>query len=151
MLDPTRVPDDAVERGAYVLRDGRPPDGGEPDVVLLATGSEVHPALGAAELLEQEGVATRVVSMPCLDRFAEQERAYRDAVLPPACRARVAVEAASPLGWHRWIGDGGEVIGMTTFGASGPYTDLYEHFGFTPERVRERGKAVVDAVGAAAS
>ena len=71
-------------------------------------------------MLEADGIAARVVSMPCMDRFAEQDQAYRDEVLPPAVRARVAVEAASPLGWERWVGDDGEVIGMTTFGASGP-------------------------------
>jgi len=96
-------------------------------------------------------VATRVVSMPCMDRFDEQDEDYRERVLPASCRARIAVEAASPLGWDRWVGDDGEAICMTTFGASGPYNKLYEHFGFTPERVHERGKALVDRVGATAS
>jgi transketolase len=84
--------------------------------------------------------------MPCMDRFAEQDRAYRDRVLPPEARARVAVEALSPLGWHRWAGDAGEVIGMTTFGASAPAKDLFSHFGFTPERVAETGRAVGDRI-----
>jgi len=148
VLDPALVPEDAIERGAYVLRDGRPPGGEEPDVVLLATGSEVHPALRAAELLEQEGVAARVVSMPCLERFAEQEPAVRDAVLPPVCRARVAVEAASPLGWERWVGEEGEVIGMTTFGASAPAKVLFEEFGFAPERIAARAREVLERVRA---
>ena len=90
------IPDDAIDRGAYVLRDS---SNGEPDVILIGTGSEVHICSGAAELLEEDGIATRVVSAPCLDRFAEQDEDYRDSVLPRGVRARVSVEAASPLGW----------------------------------------------------
>jgi transketolase len=86
--------------------------------------------------------------MPCLDRFAEQERAYRDAVLPPACRARLAVEAASALGWHRWIGEDGDIVAMEGFGASAPATRLYEHFGFTAENVAERARTVVERLTA---
>jgi transketolase len=136
------IPDDAVRRGAYVLRESN--GGAEPDLILIASGSEVHLAAAAADLLEAEGVATRVVSMPCMERFAEQDDAYRDAVLPPACRARVAVEAASSLGWHRWTGEAGAVIGMETFGASGAGDELFEHFGFTPARVAAEGRATVD-------
>ena len=147
VLDPARVPADAVERGAYVVRAGEPAGGGDPDVILLATGSEVHPCLRAAELLEDEGLAARVVSMPCLERFAEQARAVRDAVVPPGCRARVAVEAASPLGWDRWVGDDGEVIGMTTYGASAPSKVLFEEFGFAPERIAARAREVLGRVG----
>src|SRR4051794_2794623 len=141
------IPDDAIERGAYVLRD---PSDGEPDVILIGTGSEVHICSAAAELLEEDGIATRVVSAPCLDRFAEQDGDYRESVLPRAVRARVSVEAASPLGWSTWIGEDGEAIGMTTFGASAPQPDLYEHFGFTPEKVAERARAVVERVSARA-
>ena len=82
--------------------------------------------------------------MPCMDTFAAQDRGYRDKVLPPAARARVCVEALSPLGWHQWAGSDGEVLGMTTFGASAPAKDLFNHFGFTPDRVAETGRAVVD-------
>ena len=139
--DPDAIPDDAIHRGAYVLRES--PKGSEPDLILIATGSEVHIAQGAAELLEGEGIATRVVSAPCLDRFAEQDDGYRDSVLPPACRARVSVEAASPYGWAEWTTDDGDSIGMTTFGASGKQKDLYAHFSFTPENVAERGRRVV--------
>jgi transketolase len=139
--DPRDVPADAVDRGAYVLRDA---PGGDPDVVLMATGSEVHLCARAQELLEAEGVAARLVSVPCVDRFAEQDRDYRDSVLPPDQPARLAVEAASPLGWDRWVGEEGDVMGMTTFGASGPYKAVFEHFGFTPERVAERAKAVLE-------
>jgi transketolase len=88
--------------------------------------------------------------MPCVDRFAAQDQAYRDEVLPPETRARVAVEAASPLGWHRWVGDAGAVIAMEGFGASAPAGALYEHFGFTPERVMKTAKSVLESVGARA-
>ncbi|MEA2290538.1 MAG: transketolase [Solirubrobacteraceae bacterium] len=141
---PSAVPKTAIERGAYVLRESYKGRGEPPDLILVASGSEVHLCNSAAALLETEGVATRLVSMPCMDRFEAQDRAYRDRVLPPETRARVAVEALSPLGWHRWAGDAGEVIGMTTFGASAPAKDLMKHFGFTPERVAETGRAVVD-------
>ncbi|MEA2320316.1 MAG: transketolase, partial [Solirubrobacteraceae bacterium] len=141
---PGAVPKTAIERGAYVLRESYKGRGEAPDLILIASGSEVHLCNRAAALLEDGGIATRLVSMPCMDRFEEQDRAYRDRVLPPETRARVAVEALSPLGWHRWAGDAGEVIGMTTFGASAPAKDLMTHFGFTPERVAETGRAVVD-------
>jgi transketolase len=143
--NPSAVPPDAIHRGAYVLRESYKD---EPDLILIGTGSEVHICTAAADLLEADGIATRVVSAPCLDRFAEQEQDYRDRVLPPSVRARVSVEAASKLGWSTWTTEDGEAIGMTTFGASAPHTDLYEHFGFTPERVVERGKAVVERLAA---
>jgi transketolase len=142
MWNPSAVPDDCIHRGAYVLRHSYKE--GDPDLILIGTGSELHVCTAAADLLEADGVATRVVSAPCLDRFAEQDQDYRDRVLPPTCRARVSVEAASPLGWSTWVGDDGEAIGMTTYGASAPHSALYEHFGFTPERVAEHGKAVVE-------
>jgi transketolase len=142
--NPSAVPKDCIHRGAYVLRHSYKE--GDPDLTLIGTGSELHVCTAAADLLEADGVATRVVSAPCLDRFAEQDQEYRDGVLPPACRARVSVEAGSPLGWSTWVGEDGEAIGMTTFGASAPQPALYEHFGFTPERVAERGKAVVERV-----
>jgi transketolase len=102
------------------------------------------------KLLEAEGVRARLVSMPCLDRFAEQDQAYRDQVLPPAIRARVAVEAASPIGWHRWIGDLGDVVAMEGFGASAPAGILYQHFGFTGAAVAERARAVLERVRSSA-
>jgi len=140
--NPAGVPDDAIERGAYVLRESYK-EGEDPDLILMASGSEVHIANEAADRLEADGIATRLVSVPCMDTFAAQDASYRDKVLPPRCRARLAVEAASPLSWHRWVGDAGDVIGMETFGASGPQKALYEHFGFTPENVVERAKKVV--------
>jgi transketolase len=144
VLEPDEVPDDAVERGAYVLSE--PADGAEPEVVLMGTGSEVQLCVRAQELLATDGIPARVVSMPCVDRFAEQDEEYRDHVLPPGVRARVAVEAASPLGWHRWVGELGSVIGMETFGASAPAKDVFVHFGFTPERVAEEARLVRERV-----
>jgi transketolase len=146
--NPSAVPRDAIHRGAYVLRESFKQ--GDPDLILIGTGSEVHVCTEAADLLEAEGIATRVVSAPCLERFAEQDDDYRDAVLPPEVRARVSVEAASTLGWDRWTTDDGDQVGMTTFGASAPQPDLYEHFGFTAENVAARGRAVLDRLGARA-
>ncbi len=138
--NPAGVPKDAIERGAYVLRESY--KGGEPDLILIATGSELHICNLAADLLEADGIATRVVSAPCLDRFAEQDESYRDEVLPPACRARVSVEAAATLGWDRWVGDAGLAVGLDRFGASAPQKDLYQHFGFTPEAIADHGRKV---------
>jgi transketolase len=138
ILDPNSIPDDAIERGAYVLRDA---DGGEPELILIGTGSEVSLCLEAADALE--GVRVRVVSMPCMDTFAEADAEYQESVLPSACRARIAVEAAVQLGWDRWIGPEGRFVGMHTFGESGPAKDVYEHFGITAERVTEIARELV--------
>jgi transketolase len=143
--NPSGVPDDAIHRGAYVLRDSFKE--GDPDLILIGTGSEVHICTAAADLLEADGIATRVVSAPCLERFRAQDVDYRDAVLPPSVRARVSVEAGATLGWSEWTTDDGDQIGMTTFGASAPQKDLYEHFGFTPENVAARAKAVAERLG----
>ncbi len=131
-----------VARGAYVLAEAT---AGPPDVLLLATGSEVQLAMAARSELEAEGIATRVVSMPCWDLFERQPQSYRDEVLPPAVRARVSVEQASTLGWDRYIGDGGAAIGMHTFGASAPLKQLLIKFGFTPDRVAEVARERVAA------
>jgi transketolase len=139
--NPAAIPGDAIERGAYVLRDSfKEPD--TPDLVLISSGTEVHICTAAADLLEADGVATRVVSMPCMEHFAAQDAAYRDSVLAPACRARISLEAASTFGWHRWVGELGEAIGMEGFGASAPAGALYKHFGFTPERIAGTGREV---------
>ncbi|MGF1646174.1 MAG: transketolase [Kineosporiaceae bacterium] len=123
---------DGVARGAYVLAEAAGlADGDLPDVLLLATGSEVQIALAARELLAGEGVRARVVSMPCWEWFEDQDAGYRDAVLPPTVRARVSVEAAATHGWHRWIGDAGRAVGLDHFGASADYQDLYREFGLT--------------------
>jgi transketolase len=131
------APAAGVARGAYVLAEA---DGGEPEVILLATGSEVHLALAAREELQSEGIGTRVVSMPCWELFDRQPQAYRDEVLLPTVRARVSVEEASTLGWDRYVGDGGAVIGMHTFGASAPLKQLLTKFGFTPDQVAQTAR-----------
>jgi transketolase len=138
ILDPDAIPDDAIERGAYVLRDA---DGGDPELILIGTGSEVSLCLDAADALE--GVRVRVVSMPCMDAFTRADDGYREQVLPAACTARIAVEAASPFGWDKWIGPDGIFVGMETFGESGPAKDVYEHFGITAERVASLGREAV--------
>jgi transketolase len=136
-LDPDAIPADAIERGAYVLRD---PEGGDPDAILIGTGAEVHVCLAAADALDDLHV--RVVSMPCMDAFAEQDEEYRESVLPRSVRARVAVEAASPFGWDRWVGDDGDIVAMRGFGASAPAKDLFPHFGFSAENVAERVREI---------
>jgi transketolase len=138
IIDPDAIPDDAIERGAYVLRDA---EGGDPELILIGTGSEVSLCIEAADALE--GVRVRVVSMPCMDTFTEADEAYRESVLPRACRARIAVEAASPLGWDKWIGEDGAFVGMETFGESGPANEVYEHFGITAARVAELGREMI--------
>ena len=131
-----------VANGGYVLAEA---SGGRPDVILLATGSEVHLALEARDELEADGIATRVVSMPCWELFDRQPPEYRDQVLPRAVTARVAVEQASTLGWDRYVGPGGAVVGMHTFGASAPLKQLLTKFGFTPERVAQAARERVAA------
>jgi transketolase len=123
-----------VARGGYVLAEA---EGGKVEVILLATGSEVHLALAARDELQAGGIGTRVVSLPCWELFDRQPQQYRDEVLLPSVRARVAVEQASTLGWDRYVGDGGAVIGMHTFGASAPLKQLLIKFGFTPEQVAQ--------------
>jgi transketolase len=130
-----------VARGGYVLRDASG-DAAHPDLILIATGSELHLAAGAADLLEAQGIRTRVVSLPCWERFDRQEAAYREAVLPRATRKRVAVEAASPFGWERFSGDEGAIVGIDHFGASAPGDEILRRFGFTVERVAEIGRRV---------
>ncbi|MDQ3811654.1 MAG: transketolase, partial [Chloroflexota bacterium] len=133
-----------ARQGAYVLAD---PPSGNPEVILIATGSEVALAMEARELLERDGRAVRVVSMPSWELFAAQPQAYRDQVLPPSLTARLAIEAASPLGWERWVGQRGDVVGLNRFGASAPYTDVYKHLNFTPEYVAQRAREVIERGG----
>jgi transketolase len=134
VLDRTAIaPAEGVRRGAYVLLD--PPGGGTPDSIIIATGSEVAVALDAARLLHDKRIRTRVVSMPSWELFAAQPDSYRDSVLPPAIRARVAVEAAGPVGWSRWTTDDGVVVGMKGFGASAPGERLFQEFNLTPDHV----------------
>jgi transketolase len=132
-LDRARyAPASGVARGGYVLAE---PPGGDPEAILIATGTEVGLAVDAHERLIAEGVRARVVSLPSWELFDRQPRAYRDAVLPPSVTARVAVEQASALGWERYVGAGGAVVAMSTFGASAPLKDLQTKFGFTPAAV----------------
>jgi transketolase len=129
-----------VARGAYVLADAAH---GRPDVILIGTGSEVSVCLSAQEALASEGIGARVVSMPSWELFDRQEARYRDEVLPPSVKARVAVEAGSTLGWDRYVGLRGATIGMRGFGASAPVSDLMKEFGFTPESVVQAAKAQI--------
>jgi transketolase len=121
-----------VARGAYVLADA---PGGDPEVILIASGSEVSLAVDAHEVLLAEGIRSRVVSMPSWDIFDLQTQDYRDSVLPPNITARIAIEQASTFGWERYVGTSGRVIGMKTFGASAPLKELQRKFGFEPDGV----------------
>jgi len=126
-------------RGAYVLADSS----GAPEVLLLATGSEVRLCLGAFEQLQKEGIRARVISMPCWELYERQDAAYHEATMPASVRARVAVEAGVSLGWERYVGSQGEVIGMRGYGASAPIKDLLKEFGFTVEGVVLAAKRVM--------
>ncbi len=142
-FDRTGLGDPAgVARGAYVLADA---PGGRPDVILLATGSEVQLALGTRDELAADKIAARVVSMPCWELFEQESVEYRDSVLPPDVHARVGIEQASKLGWDRWVGDHGQIVGMDTFGASAPLKQLQGKFGFTPDKVTAVARSVVAA------
>ena len=139
-LDRTKYASAAgVARGAYVLADA---DGGKPQVILLATGSEVSLCIEAYEKLKTEGIRARVVSMPSWELFNHQDQSYRDQVLPPDVTARVAVEQAATLGWERYTGSNGRIVGMRTFGASAPLKDLQKKFGFTVDQVMQVAKEV---------
>ena len=131
-----------ARKGAYVLAEAST---GAPDVILVATGSEVSIALEARSTLERRGVATRVVSMPCREWFEAQSTAYRRSVLPPEVRARVAIEAAAPLGWRDIVGDAGEIIAIDHFGASADAATLFREFGFTPQAVVKAARASLKA------
>ena len=128
-----------VPRGAYVLADRD----GDPELLLLATGSEVWVCMEVHERLAADGVQSRVVSMPCWELFEAQDAAYRDEVLPPAVTRRLAVEAGASLGWHRWIGPGGDVVAVDRFGASAPWTDVAAAYGFTVDAVEKRARLLL--------
>jgi transketolase len=133
------APASGLAKGGYVLADSD----GDPEVILIATGSEVHIALEAHETLVVEGIRSRVVSLPSWGIFDSQSEEYRHSVLPPAVTARVAIEQASGMGWERYIGETGTMIGMTTFGASAPFKDLQKFFGFTPDAVVEAARGQI--------
>ena len=132
---------EGVRRGAYVLAD--PADGAEPELLLLATGSEVWVVKEAQERLAEDGIPARVVSMPSWELFAAQEQAYRDRVLPPSVTKRLGVEAGASLGWHRWVGPEGAIHAVDRFGTSAPWQDVAEAYGFTPEKIAEKAKKLV--------
>jgi transketolase len=136
---------EGTAKGAYVLIDA---SNGQPDVILIATGSEVQIAVEAREVLEREGTPTRVVSMPSVEWFEEQDEAYKQQVLPPAVRARVSVEAGVALGWRTYVGDAGESVSLEHFGASADYKTLFQQFGFTADRVVAAARASLVKVNA---
>jgi transketolase, bacterial and yeast len=131
---------EGVSRGGYILREA---SGGAPQLITIGTGSELQLAFAAAETLEVEGIPTRVVSLPCWERFEAQDQAYRDLVLPPSVRRRVSVEIGVSMGWERWVGDEGAIIGLDHFGASAPAETIFARFGFTAERVTDVARRVV--------
>ncbi|MFJ4003662.1 transketolase [Streptomyces sp. NPDC090023] len=134
---PTYEPNEDAARGGYVLFEA---EGGEPEVILIATGSEVHVAVEAREQLQAGGVPTRVVSMPSVEWFEEQDQGYRDSVLPPSVKARVAVEAGIGLTWHKYVGDAGRIVSLEHFGASADGKVLFREYGFTPENVADKAR-----------
>jgi transketolase len=131
-----------LERGAYTLWESSP----SPDLILIATGSEVGLALEAGRKLAADGTAVRVVSMPCWELFEEQPREYREEVLPPEVRARLSIEPGVELGWKRWVGDYGDSISLEHFGASAPGATVLEQFGYNIENVVARASALLERV-----
>ena len=134
------APASGLHQGGYVVADAA---GGKPRVVLIGTGSEMELVLGAYEKLTAEGIAARAVSMPSMEWFAKQPQSYRDSVLPPDVPARLAVEAAAPFSWHRWVGDRGAILGIERFGASAPAPRVYQELGLTVDNVVQRAKALL--------
>jgi transketolase len=140
VLDQSRYPSaHNLEKGAYMLSEAQ----GSPELILIATGSEVQLALGAQEVLQAEGTRVRVVSMPSWELFERQDRSYRNAVLPPAVRKRVAVEAGVTFGWYKYVTHEGTVVGIDRFGESGPGEEVMQAFGFTVEKVCNQARAVL--------
>jgi transketolase len=135
---------EGVRKGGYVLADA---EGGDPDVILIATGSEVQLALGAHETLSGEGIRSRVVSLPCWELFDRQDDEYREQVLPAGAPVRVAIEEGSTLGWERYVGSDGTIVGMHTFGQSAPFADVEEEFGFTVDKVAAVAREAVEKGG----
>jgi transketolase len=136
----THAPATGLLRGGYVLAEA---GGGSPRLLLIGTGSEVALCLAARDLLEQDRIPTRVVSMPCVELFARQDAAYQHLVLPPSVPLRVAVEAGATYGWHRWVGPEGDIVGLERFGASAPFERIYQELGITAERIAARARALL--------
>ncbi|MFI1756119.1 transketolase [Streptomyces sp. NPDC020571] len=139
---PTYEPNEDAAKGGYVLFEA---EGGDAQVVLIATGSEVHVAVEAREALQADGVPTRVVSMPSVEWFEQQDQGYRDSVLPPSVKARVAVEAGIGLTWHKYVGDAGRIVSLEHFGASADAKVLFKEFGFTAENVASAARESIAA------
>jgi transketolase len=133
------APAEGLKRGAYLLFEGNK----KADIILIATGSEVHLVLEASVQLKKEKINASVVSMPSWELFRKQDKRYRDKVLPPEIKARIAVEAASPQGWLEWVGDEGKVIGISEFGSSAPYEDLYKHYKITVKNIVNTAKKIL--------
>jgi transketolase len=138
------APAAGARKGGYILKDST----GTPEIILIATGAEVHLALAAADKLTGEGHRARVVSLPSWELFDVQAQSYCDEVLPPGVRARVSIEAGATMGWHRYVGDGGATIGIDHFGASAPAERLFEEFGFSVDHVVKVCREVIGREGA---
>jgi len=135
-----------LERGGYVLWDSTD---SQPELILISTGAEVPTTLHAAQKLAGENVKVRVVSMPCFELFEAQSQEYRDEVLPPAVRMRLAVEPGATISWGKWVGLDGDVLGLDRFGASAPGTTVLEELGFTDENIAARARTLLDRAAAA--
>jgi transketolase len=143
VLDRSEVADaDGTERGGYVLWDSAE---GTPEIVLIATGSEVAPTLAAAQTLAERGTRVRAVSMPCMELFEAQPQEYREQVLPAAVRARLAVEAGATMSWWKWVGLDGDVLGLDRFGASAPGGTVLKELGFSVENILARAQALLES------
>lgn len=142
---PTYELDERAAKGGYVLREAST---GTPDLILIATGSEVHLAVAAREQLEAEGIGTRVVSMPSVEWFEEQSQDYKDSVLPSSVKARVAVEAGIGLTWYRYVGDAGRIVSLEHFGASADAATLFAEYGFTADNIAARARESLTAARA---
>ena len=136
---------EGTAKGAYVLIEGS--GGSSPEVILIATGSEVSIAVEARETLQSQGIATRIVSMPCREWFESCDQSYRDEVLPPSVRARVSIEAGVPLGWRDFVGDAGRIVSIDHFGASADAATLFREFGFTPAAVVAAAQQSIQSAG----
>jgi transketolase len=141
ILDPSQYPNltDGVKRGAYILIDTE----GEPDIILIGTGSEVSLVLDAGKQLNENGIKARVVSMPSWELFDEQDKEYQDKILSPSVKNRLAVEAGITQGWCKYVGSEGDVIGINHYGASAPGGTVFKHFGFTVENVVKRAMLLI--------
>jgi transketolase len=144
------APAEGLEQGGYVLWDSAAPAGANgagtlPEIVLIATGSEVAPTLQAGRALAEQGRIVRVVSMPCIELFEAQTQAYRDDVLPPSVRTRLAVEPGASISWWKWVGLDGDVLGLDRFGASAPGAKVLEELGFSSENIRARASALLES------